>query len=146
MRYPATGYFIGRYYLRRYPGSSNWYVASFNSSTGQVDRTSLETTDLEAAKIAAGRLIAIHGEIGNKRPESVTLAQAFDRYHEHRSKELPSGREQRRHMDFWIGHFGQAATIADLHPSRQRGFVAALQSRVSDGLITRCRCRRGSTA
>ena len=42
---------------------------------------------------------------------------------------MPSGREQRRHLDYWLDHFGEAATVADAHPSRQYQFVAALHAK-----------------
>jgi integrase len=126
-RYPASGYFIEPYFLRKYPGSSSWYVAWFDAGTRETKRTSLETADLETAKAAAARLITTHGDLHNARPETVTLAQVFNRYHEHHGKALRAGREQLRHMRYWRDFFGANATVADLHPARQHAFVEHLR-------------------
>ena len=125
-RFPASGYFIGRYFLRKFPGSRNWYGAWFNSSKGQTGKVSLQTPDLEAAKVELARLVTVHGDLQNARPETVTLAQVFDRYHEHYGKGLPSAAEQKRHMRYWREFFGDDATVADAHPARQQQFVEHL--------------------
>ena len=120
---------IGAYFLRRYPGSANWYAAWFDAASRQTRRTSLGTPDREAAKVELARLVTIHGDLRDARPEAVTLAQVFQRYHEHHAKGLPSGREQLRHLGFWQGFFGAEATVADAHPTRQHRFVAALEAK-----------------
>ena len=102
-------------------------MAWFDAGTRETKRTSLETADLETAKAAAARLITTHGDLHNARPEIVTLAQVFNRYHEHHGKALRAGREQLRHMRYWRDFFGANATVADLHPARQHAFVEHLR-------------------
>ena len=79
---------IGRYFLRRYPGSANWYAAWFDPATRQTRRTSLGTANLEAAKIELARLVALHGDLRDASPEAVTMKQVFDRYHAHHGNDV----------------------------------------------------------
>jgi hypothetical protein len=59
---------IGAYYLRRYPGSPNWYAAWHDTGLGQPRRTSLGTPDLEAAKVELARLVTLYGELRTRGP------------------------------------------------------------------------------
>ena len=129
MRRDHNTFAIDRYFLRRYPGSPNWYAAWFDAGSRQTKRTSLGTADLEAAKVELARLVTLYGEMRDARADTVTIATVFDRYHEHHAKELPSGREQKRHLGFWREFFGDNATVAEVHPARQHAFVERLKGK-----------------
>ena len=121
---------IGQYFLRQYPGSTRWYAAWFDAASKQTKRVTLATSDFEVAKREFARLVTVHGDLREAKPETITLAQAFARYehhHEDQAGGLASARDQKRHRRFWLDFYGERATAADINTARQHAFVAHLK-------------------
>ena len=127
---------LGRYKLRARPDAGSFEVA-WTDDHGRQRRAALGTRDLPGAEQAFARWVAVEGEVKEAAPALMPLAQVFLRYHELHASRLPSAAEQRRHLAYWLEHFGEAR-VDQAGVTAQERFVAALVDKgYSSGYVKR---------
>ena len=91
---PRADFEYDGWFLWRKHGAAPWRACRHNPRTGQVDRPSLGTRDLQEAKRRLIAHAAAHPPPGLRVPAGLTVAEACLRYwHEH-AKEVPSREAQ----------------------------------------------------
>ena len=128
---------IGKYFLGKRDNSPVWCACWFDNASRQTKRTSLGERDVQKAKIALAAFVTREGEIGEHRPEDMTLATALERYWYRKAKDLPSADQAKIASRLILDHF-QTATVAELTLPAQERFIEALRGRgYSGGYISR---------
>lgn len=126
---------IGEYWLSQ--RGKIYYATRFNPKTRQTDRTSLRCTDFEEAKEKLAAYVTLFGTMKKESKDDVPISKLFARYYEHHAKAIRSADVTLRALNKWIDYYNDA-TVAELTPERQRGFIADLRSHnLSDGYIKR---------
>jgi len=121
-------YTIGEYRLTTKKGSPNYYASWYDKREKKTKRTSLGTSDLEAAKVALARYVTLASEMSEERPEDALLSKVFARYYDGHAKKLASADTSLRALNYWLEFYG-SGSIADLTVDRQEGFIAFMRSK-----------------
>ena len=119
---------IGKWFLDRRPNSANWCACRFDPETRQTRRTSLGTSDIQAAQVRLAEHVTKHEALKEAQPDEVLLETILIRYYEQHAKRLPSAEQARHALAHWSDHF-PGATVSELSPQRQEAFVAALEAK-----------------
>jgi integrase len=123
---PRAGFEYDGWYLWRKHEAAPWRACRHDPRTGQVDRPSLGTRDLQEAKRRLIAHAAAHPPPGLRVPADLTVAEACLRYwHEH-AKEVPSREAQEIALRYVVEFLGDNL-VSELTEQRQRAFVRRLR-------------------
>lgn len=115
---------IGKYWIDRVSGSERLYRFWYDAGAGEIRRRSLETADLEEAKIRLAALVLSEGPGHAREPKDVTLLAVFTRYWEEHSDDRTNPSAARRAGNLLIDFLGDdAAKVALLTQDKQREFL-----------------------
>jgi hypothetical protein len=118
---------LGNYWIAKVPGSSRLYRFWYDAGVGEIRRRSLETSDLETAKVALAAIVLREGTGRAGEPRDVPLITVLTRYFEEHSDARPNPSAARRAGDLLLDFLGNdAAKVAELTQARQREFMAHL--------------------
>lgn len=135
MRDKHSDFRVGIYRLRKYPNSSNWYIAwPEGRKTG---RKSTGTSDLQEAQLILVQYVATVGQVATTDPSQVYIENAFDRYYENHGKLLRTAADAQSALGRWADFF-PGALVSEITYQRQEAFIAHLRARgLGNGSIRR---------
>lgn len=131
---------IGGYWLSKRAGSDHWCRTWFDADTRQTRRTSVGTSDVQAAKVRLWEWFAKYGRVGKQQAAETTLELVLVRYYQQHATGLKSAEMARVALGYWSDFFS-GATVSEVTPARQREFIDWLKARreppLSDGYVKR---------
>lgn len=126
---------IGDYWLSKRPGSESWQRTWFDSQSRQTRRASLGTADVEQARLALAKWVALNQ--APRRANDLPLGQVILRYWEHHGKHQRSADAIRHNLRHWTEYFGPVM-VSELTRTAQTRFIRHLKAKgLSDGYIQR---------
>ena len=136
-RKPDRIFQIGDYWLSRRKGRSAWYRTWYDEQARQTRRHSLETDDLEAAKIALADWVAAHGAITGHATDDISVGTVLLRYYTQHAQHLRSGQQAYYAVAILDTAFGDLLP-REISLERQRRFIDDQRNaNRSDGYIRR---------
>lgn len=117
---------LGKYWIDRVNGSSNWYRFWYDSGSGEIRRRSLKTEDLEAAKIELAAIVLTEGSGKTEDPDNVALITVLTKYYEEHGDQRRSGKVARTAGMHLLNFLGNTAKVGELTKVRQREFFRSM--------------------
>lgn len=131
---------IGDYWLSKRPGSQQWCRTWYDGDARQVRRTSVGTSDFQAAQIRLAEWVVQHAKLGKHAPHEMALDTVLVRYWHRKGKTLASKEVTEIALAYW-SEFFREAVVSEIDRSRQREFMDWLRARrkppLSEGYIKR---------
>jgi hypothetical protein len=119
---------IGRYWVDRVSGRRSLYRFWYDAGTGELGRRSLETTDLDEAKVRLASFVLQEGTGRASEPKDVNLLTVLTRYYEEHSDRRPNPAAARRAGGLILDFLGNTAKVTELTRARQTGFIRHLHA------------------